>query len=167
MSSISFAHLARSFIHALFSHQPSHPPALKASPVFSMFSLLPSSAVTAVCAIRYSGSLPSHPWYCDDAERDEPLMIPELHNHHIRKGTPHQMREIAILRAIFGRYTSLFLCACRCGETCKAVSSFAAAAAGTLIFPSSFVPLTAICDISPGISSDLSSCAASLDECEG
>ena len=25
-------------------------------------------------------------------------MIPELHNHHIRKGTPHQMRDIAILR---------------------------------------------------------------------
>jgi len=25
-------------------------------------------------------------------------MTPELHNHHIRKGTPHQMREIAILR---------------------------------------------------------------------
>jgi len=24
-------------------------------------------------------------WYCDDAERDEPLMIPEIHNHHIRK----------------------------------------------------------------------------------
>ena len=40
----------------------------------------------------------SHPWYCGDAERDEPLITPEIHDHYIRKGTPYQMREIAILR---------------------------------------------------------------------
>ena len=27
-------------------------------------------------------------WYYDDAERDKPLMIPEIHNHYIRKRYP-------------------------------------------------------------------------------
>jgi len=36
--------------------------------------------------------------YLDDTERDEPLMTPAIHHHHMRKGTPPQVREIAILR---------------------------------------------------------------------
>jgi len=53
MSSISFAHLARSFIHALFSHQPSHHLALKVSPVFYMFSLFPSPALHLSLPLRF------------------------------------------------------------------------------------------------------------------
>ena len=31
---------------------------------------------------------------------DEPLMTPAIHHHHIRKSTPPQMSEIAILRLL-------------------------------------------------------------------
>jgi len=63
------------------------------------------------CRLIYGGQssvLPSHPWYCDDAERDEARMTPEIHNQHIRKGNPHQIREIAILRLLYMEERELF-----------------------------------------------------------